>query len=90
MLRMTVNRAECRVEVDYYLKGSVLKETIESGATGCRVHFVVDSPETSEDIERVIRLAKRGCYAERLVETPVKVTSTYEVNGVVADLPPDG
>ena len=88
MLKMTIDRAECKVEVDYYLKGSVLKETIESGATGCRVHFVVDSPEAPDDIERVIRLAKRGCYAERLVETPVKVVSSYEVNGQFATLQP--
>lgn len=83
MRKLVINKAECRVEVDYYLRGSVLAGTIESGATGCRSHFVVDSPESLEDIAMVIRLAKRGCYAERLVETAVTVDSTYEVNGQV-------
>lgn len=83
MRKMVIDKAECRVEIDYFLSGSVLRGTIESGATGCRSHFVVESPESIEDIEAVIRLAKRGCYAERLVETPVKVESSYEVNGEV-------
>lgn len=83
MRKMVIDKAECRVEIDYYLRGSVLAGTVESGATGCRSHFVVESPESLEDIETVIRLAKRGCYAERLVETPVTVESTYEVNGEV-------
>ena len=81
MLKLVIDRAECHVEVDYYLRGSVLRGNVEAGATGCRSHFVVESPESLEDIEKVIRLAKQGCYAERLVETPVQVESTYEVNG---------
>lgn len=87
MQKLVIDRAECRVEVDYFLCGSVLAGTVESGATGCRSHFTVDSPESLEDIEKVIRLAKRGCFAERLVETPVPVESTYEVNGEVRRVP---
>lgn len=83
MRKIVINSARCRVEIDYYLRGSVLAGTVESGATGCRSHFIVDSPESLEDIEEVIRLAKKGCYAERLVETPVTVESTYEINGEV-------
>lgn len=83
MRKLVIDRAECRIEIDYYLRGSVLAGTVEAGATGCRSHFVVDSPESPDDLENVIRLAKQGCYAERLVETAVTVESTYEVNGQI-------
>jgi uncharacterized OsmC-like protein len=81
MMRKTVTRASCRVEFDWYIGGSVLKETVAAGASACRTHFVVDSPESEQDIEKMIRLAKRGCFAEQMVQTAVPLTSTFLVNG---------
>ena len=81
MLRKTVNSASCRVELDWFLQGSVLKGTVESGCTGGRTHFVIDSPESDEDVEKIVRLAKQGCFAEQMVQTAVPLTSTYRING---------
>lgn len=81
MLRKTITRASCRVEFDWYLLGSVLRGTVESGCTGCRTHFVLDSPESEEDIEKIVRLAKQGCFAEQMVQSAVPLTSTYVLNG---------
>jgi uncharacterized OsmC-like protein len=81
MLKKTIDRAECSVEFDWYLEGSVLRGTVEAGATECRTHFVIDSPESRQDIFRIIRLAKRGCFAEQMVQTSVPLVSTYVVNG---------
>jgi uncharacterized OsmC-like protein len=83
MLKRVIQRAECRVEIDYHLQGSVLKGTVKAGVSACRSHFIVDSQETREAIEEVIRLAKHGCFAEQLVSTAVPIDSTFEVNGVV-------
>ncbi len=69
------------VEMDYYLTGSVLAGTVESGVTRVRSDFEVDSDEAEEDVLYVIRLAKRGCFAERLVQTPVPIQSTLKLNG---------
>jgi hypothetical protein len=69
------------VEFDWYLHGSVLAGTVKGGALACRTHFVVDSPEPEDDIIKVIRLAKQGCFAEQMVQTAVPLTSTYVVNG---------
>ena len=81
MLKKAVSRAECRVEFDWYLEGSVLAGTVKGGASACRTRLIVDSPEPEEDVLKVIRLAKQGCFAEQMVHTAVPLTSTYVVNG---------
>jgi len=81
MLKKTIDRAECVVEFDWYLEGSVLRGTVHAGASECRTHFVIDSPESAQDILRIIRLAKRGCFAEQMVQSSVPLASTYVVNG---------
>ena len=83
MMKVKFKQASCRVEMDYFLKGSVLKGTIESGCAETRVVFRVDTDEP--DLERVnllIRNAKRGCFAENMIRDSVPVKSTVEVNGI--------
>lgn len=81
MLKKTIDRAECTVEFDWFLEGSVLQGTVNAGTTECRTHFVIESPESDEDILTVIRLAKRGCFAESMVQAAVPLLSTYVING---------
>jgi hypothetical protein len=80
MLKKTIDRAECTVALDWFLEGSVLRGTVNSGATECRTHFIIDSPESDEDILKIVKLAKRGCFAESLVRTAVPLVSTYSIN----------
>lgn len=81
MLKLDVDAAECVVEFDWVLSGSVLKGTVDAGARMCRVHLEVESREADEDIARLVRLAKSGCYAESAVCQPVEMRSTVVVNG---------
>ena len=81
MLKKTIDRAECTVEFDWFLEGSVLQGTVKAGTTECRTHFEIESPESDEDILTIIRLAKRGCFAENMVQTAVPLLSTYVING---------
>ena len=81
MRKLTINEARVHVEMDYYLSGSVLAGTVNSGVTEVRSQFDVCSDEPEEDIAYVIRLAKRGCFAERLVETSVPIKSALTLNG---------
>lgn len=81
MKKLTINEARVHVEMDYYLSGSVLAGTVNSGVTELRSQFEVSSDEPEEDIVNIIRLAKRGCFAERLVETAVPIQSTLKLNG---------
>jgi hypothetical protein len=83
MMKIKFKHASCRVEMDYFLKGSVLKGTIESGCTETRVVFRVDTDEPNlERVSQLIRNAKRGCFAESMIRDRVPVKSTVEVNGV--------
>jgi uncharacterized OsmC-like protein len=81
MTKKRVTSAECRCEFDAWVDGSVLKGTVRSGVNEFRTHLIIESPESDEDIARLIRLAKRGCFAEQLVQNPVRLKSTYQVNG---------
>jgi hypothetical protein len=81
MLKKTVNKARVRCEFDFFLDGSVLADTVNSGVTEFRSFLEIESPESEEDVARLIRTAKRGCYAEQLVQTPVPLVSSYTLNG---------
>lgn len=81
MLKKTIDRAECSVDFDWYLEGSVLRGTVDAGATECRTRFIIDSRESDEDILEIIRLAKKGCFAEQMVQTAVPLVSSYVING---------
>jgi uncharacterized OsmC-like protein len=85
-LKKTIDRAECHVELDWFLEGSVLRGTVNSGATQCRTRFIIDSPESEEDVLRIVRLAKQGCFAERMVQTAIPLVSTYVINGEERDV----
>jgi hypothetical protein len=86
MTKTPFTKARCRVEFDYFLKGSVLKGTVNSGCTAMRTHFDVESSEPREKVLNLIRLAKQGCYAEKMVEAPVLVESTINLNGEAISL----
>jgi uncharacterized OsmC-like protein len=81
MLKKNIAGASVRVEFDLYLGGSVFAGTVSGGATAVRTKLTIDSPESSEDIARVIRLAKQGCFAEQMIRKSTPIISTYVVNG---------
>ncbi len=81
MLKKKLTGASVRVEFDLYLGGSVLAGTVSGGATAVRTELTVDSPESPEDIARLIRLAKQGCLAEQMIRKSTPIISTYIVNG---------
>jgi hypothetical protein len=81
MMKVPFKKATCRVEFDYFLKGSVLKGTIQSGCTGVRTHFDVESDAPKEKVVALICNAKRGCFAESMVQQAVPLASTIQLNG---------
>lgn len=87
MMKLKFKQASCRVEMDYYLKGSVLKGTVESGCTETRVLLRVETDETNQDqVDKLIRNAKRGCFAESMIRASVPLKSQIEVNGVSREI----
>lgn len=88
MKRLSIESASVHVEMDFFLTGSVLAGTVESGVSEVRSDFRVESDEPEADILEVIRLAKSGCFAEKLVQTAVPIRSTITLNGKPATAEP--
>jgi uncharacterized OsmC-like protein len=81
MKDLGIRSAKVRVEMEFFRTGSVLRGTVQSGCKEVRTHFEVESDEPEEAVIEVIRLAKRGCYAENMVQAAVPLKSTYTLNG---------
>lgn len=86
MTKTPIQKARVRVVMHWYLKGSVLAQTVESGCTEVETHLEVESDAPAEKVAQVIRCAKRGCFAEQMVARPVPLTSTIKVNGQAFEL----
>jgi organic hydroperoxide reductase OsmC/OhrA len=83
MMKLKFKQASCRVEMDYFLRGSVLKGTVESGCTETRVLLRLETDEENQDrVNMLIRNAKRGCFAESMIKANVPMKSLVEVNGI--------
>jgi uncharacterized OsmC-like protein len=81
MMKIPFTNAKCRVGFDWFVRGSVLRGDIESGATAMRSHFEVKSDEPRDKVLKLIKNAKQGCYAESMVSAAIPITSTVELNG---------
>ena len=86
MKEIGLRSAKVHVEMDYYLKGSVADNTVENGVTEVRSFFDVESEQQEEDLIEVIRLAKKGCFAENLVKTAVPLKSVCTLNGTEVNI----
>ncbi len=67
--------------MDFFLGGSVLRNTVKSGCAGVRTRFELESDEPEEKLLLLIRNAKRGCFTENTLNAPVELSSTFKLNG---------
>ena len=81
MMKIEISNASCRVEMDYFRKGSVLKGTVDSRWTEARSFLKFESGAPHDRLALLVRNAKGGCHAESLVKYPVPLMSEVEVNG---------
>ena len=81
MKEIGIKSAKVHVEMDYYLKGSVMDGTVENGITEVRSYFDVASDDPAENLVEVIQLAKKRCFAESQVKTAVPLKSICNLNG---------
>jgi uncharacterized OsmC-like protein len=76
-----MGKAKVRVLIHWYLTGSVLQGTVDSGCKSVETHLEVESDDAPEKVAHVIRCAKKGCFAEQMVVRPVPLTSSVLING---------
>ena len=86
MTKTNVSKAKVRVLIHWYLTGSVIKGTVDSGCKEVETHLEVDSDDDPEKIRHVIRCAKRGCFAEQMVVKSVPLTGSIKINGLPFEL----
>ena len=86
MMKISFKKAKCRIEYDFFLRGSVLKGTVESGCTGFRSFLSIDTDASLEEITKLAKNAKGGCFAEWTLKNPIDIDSTLEINGDVVSL----
>ena len=82
MTQTNITKAKVRVVIHWYLKGSVIKGTVEGGCNEVETHLEIASDDSPEKIAHVVRCAKKGCFAEQMVVKPVPLTSTVKINGL--------
>ena len=81
MLKMEIKNGKCHVEGDYLLHGSVIQGTVNVEHQGFRTHLEIESDEPEEKIAHLIKCAKGGCFAEKLIVQPVSLEGKVTVNG---------
>jgi len=63
------------------MRGSVKAGTVDAGSDSIDTVFVIESEEDSEKVKEVLRLARQGCWARRMLEQPTKFNDTLMLNG---------
>ena len=81
MKKVPYTRAECDVELDLGITGSVLRGDVAANCPGARTVLRVESDADAAAILEVITLAKRGCFGEAMFHAAVPIDSTIFVNG---------
>lgn len=81
MKKVEYTKAECDVEFDLGVTGSVLRGDVAAACSGARTVLRVESPAEPEAILEVITLAKRGCFGEAMLREPVPMGSAIFLNG---------
>jgi uncharacterized OsmC-like protein len=81
MTKTRITKAKVRVLIHWYLTGSVIKGTVDSGCREVETHLEIESDDSQPKVEHVVRMAKKGCFAEQLVVRPVPLTSSVRING---------
>jgi len=85
--KVALRKATCRVEMDWRLQGSVLRGDVSASCEGVRAQVEIDSEADTEAVAQVIRLAESGCFVSRIIQLPVVLDLTLEVNGAPVSVP---
>ena len=87
MKKVHYRRAECDVEIDLGVTGSVLRGDVNAACHGARTVFRVESDADHDALVEVVTLAKRGCFGEAMLRDPVEMASEIFINGQPVEIP---
>jgi organic hydroperoxide reductase OsmC/OhrA len=78
---MNISNEKVTVSAHFHEQGSVLKGDAEGFCDRFEVEIHVDSDANQEDVETLIRLARRLCFTEKALTGEVQVVVTQFING---------
>ena len=82
-MRLELRAARAHIEMDFFQRqrGSVWDGDIESGLREVRSRLEIESDEPEDKLLKLVRNAKRGCFAENMVKAAAPVKGTVLING---------
>jgi hypothetical protein len=80
MLKLSINDIVVTVHSRFAAEGSVLRETIETTAS-FEIGLRIDSDEPVDKLEKLVRVAHSGCFAEAALSGSAPIRFTNTING---------
>ena len=80
-MKIEVTRARVAVTARFGRSGSILQDTLRTQCDGIETHLDVESPDSLEDVARLIRNAEAGCFIIQTLRQPLEVKTSASVNG---------
>ena len=79
-MRIELRDARVTVRGRFHADGSVLRETVSSGSA-FDVDLAIEADAPDETLEKLVRVAHRGCFAEASLLQPIELHRTDTING---------
>ena len=80
---MQIRNEKVRVTARFHEQGSVLRGDAEGFCDGFDILISMDSEETPQKINELIRLARRMCFTEKALQGQTEISVHSQINGEV-------
>ncbi|MFQ5860391.1 MAG: hypothetical protein ACE5IG_02425 [Dehalococcoidia bacterium] len=81
MLKVNIGKVRAKVKAHYRLEGSVMRGDRRAWLDSVQTVFMVESTDEPEQVARVVRVAKNGCFARQALLHPVSMEESILLNG---------
>lgn len=81
VLKLRIDDVRMQVTTRFHIQGSILKGTLASRPLEFDATIELDSQESRKELVRLLRVAEESCYVLQSLLAPVRVKSSYIVNG---------
>lgn len=89
MKNLELDDLQAHLKAVFTFSGSFNAGSIRGDPDHFEVELSVEADETREDLEELIRLSHRSCYAENTLTQPVPIETFHRINGETVEITPD-
>ena len=80
-MKLNITRVRAHIAIHTELSGSVLAGTIKAGVPKVETHYEIESPDDPDQVAKVLRNARKGCYVRSALSNPVEFQDSTTLNG---------